>query len=381
MLFKEEPTIDNIIVLQNAQAELKKYLSIEEQYRKQKAGVIWVAEGDRNTNFFHNHVNGKKKKLQVKRIHNGDGGLVEDHDQIANVAVNFYQKRFSKETDHTDFSLLNNVPYMVTMERNLDICRYPTLEEVKGVVFELSGDIGSVPDGFNGLSTKSVGRSFVMTYIAWVSWKYLLHVLRNMGFAEHFITMVWNLLSNNWYLVLVNGQSSDFSKSTRGVKQGDPLSPTLFILSAEVLSRSLNKFFEDSSFIGFGRPKWTDPLNHLAYADDTIIFALAHQDSLMKLMVVLVNYEKISGQLINKSKSSYYMHANVANSLFQEVGDATRFAKGEFPFTYLGCPIFYTRRSKDYYEALIKKVKAKRHSWKGKLLSYGSKATLITSVL
>lgn len=53
-----------------------------------------------------------------------------------------------------------------------------------------------------------------------VSWKYLMHVLRNMGFAECFINMVWNLLSNNWYSILINGQDSNFFHSTRGVKQG-----------------------------------------------------------------------------------------------------------------------------------------------------------------
>nr|XP_009624722.1 uncharacterized protein LOC104115735 [Nicotiana tomentosiformis] len=180
-----------------------------------------------------------------------------------------------------------------------------------------------------------------------------------MRFAEHFINMVWNLVSNNWYSVLANGQALGFFKSTRGVKQGDPLSPALFILSSEVLSRSLNKLFEDKAFVGFGMPKWSNPLNHLAYVDDTIIFESAHPDSLKKVMAVLGSYERISKQLINKAKSSYYMHANVANSLFQAGRDAIGFARGEFPFTYLGCPILYTRRRKDYYNDLIKKVKAK----------------------
>ncbi|XP_075086315.1 putative mitochondrial protein AtMg01250 [Nicotiana tabacum] len=167
---------------------------------------------------------------------------------------------------------------------------------------------------------------------------------------------------------MVNVQSSGFFKSTRGVKQGDPLSSALFILSAKVLSRSLNKLFEDKSFVGFGMPKWYDPLNHLAYADDTIIFASAHPTFFSKIMVVLGNYDKISGQMINKDKSSYYMHSKVANGLFQAIGAITGFARGKFPFTYLGCPIFNTRRRKDYYEDLIKKVNAKLHSWKGKLL-------------
>ncbi|XP_075084859.1 uncharacterized protein LOC142168098 [Nicotiana tabacum] len=92
MLFEEEPTIENRIVLQKAQSELKKYLSIEEKYWKQKARMIWFAEGDRNTSFFHNHVNGKRKKLQLKRIKSGSGVWIEDQEQLATSAMDFYQK-------------------------------------------------------------------------------------------------------------------------------------------------------------------------------------------------------------------------------------------------------------------------------------------------
>ncbi|XP_075084960.1 uncharacterized protein LOC142168203 [Nicotiana tabacum] len=154
--------------------------------------------------------------------------------------------------------------------------------------------------------------------------------------------MVWNLLSNNRYSVLINGQASGFFHSTRAVKQGDSLSPSLFILSIEVLSRSLNKLFENQKFKGFGMPKWTDPLNHLTYVDDTIIFASTDPLFLEKIIKVLYKYEHTSGQMINKTKSSFYMHSTVSARLFNS---------------------------------------GKPHSWKGKLLSYRGKATLITSVL
>ncbi|XP_059289476.1 uncharacterized protein LOC132042996 [Lycium ferocissimum] len=66
----------------------------------------------------------------------------------------------------------------------------------------------------------------------------------------------------------------------RGVKKGDPLSPTLFILAVEVLSRALNSLFEDGMFRGYGMPKWSSNLNHLSYVDDTIVFASAEKLSL-----------------------------------------------------------------------------------------------------
>ncbi|XP_019242028.1 PREDICTED: uncharacterized protein LOC109222078, partial [Nicotiana attenuata] len=299
MLFEKEPSIENRIVFQKAQSELKKYLSIEEHYWKQKAGMTWFTEGDRNTNFFHNHVNGKRKKLQLKRMKSGSGVLSRVlHDRLENSLPSLISPNNSGFVK--DRSIFENILLTQEIITNIRLRGKPA-----NVVIKL--DMAKAYDK--------------------VSWKYLLHVLRKMGSSEHFINMVWNLMSNNWYSVLVNGQSSGFFKCTRGVKQGDPLSPASFIPSAAVLSRSLNKLFEDRSFAGFGLPKWSNPLNHLAYADDTIIFASAHPPSLSKIMEVLGNYEKISGQMINKDKSSYYMYSRIPTGLCQAVGAIIGFAK------------------------------------------------------
>ncbi|XP_070034166.1 uncharacterized protein [Nicotiana tomentosiformis] len=340
MMFEEDPSVESRIVLQQAQLEIKKCLSIEEKYWKQKTGSK-----------------------------NSDVAWIESQELLSNAAVEFFQKQFTKEDDPTSFNLLHNVPSMVTMEQNLELCRLPTRDEVNAIVFALSSESVSGPDDIRlrGKPVNVVIKMDMEKAYDKVSWKYLMHVLRKMG----------------------------------GVKQGDPLSPALFILSAEVLSRSLNKLFEDKQFRGFGMPKWTDPLDHLAYADDTIIFASADPYSLQKIVYVLAQYEHSSRQLINKANSSYYMYANVVGAPVNTVGNITRFSKGEFTFTYHGCPIFYTRRRKEYYTNLIQKVKAKLHSWKreeyyedlvkkvkdklhawkGKLLSFGGKATLITGVL
>lgn len=151
ILFEEEPTIQNRIVLQQAHAELKRYLSIEEQYWKQKAGMSWFAEGDRNTRFFHNHVNGKRQKFNLKRIQDTDSNWLETHELVANTAVDFFSNQFTQIGDTTDYEILNNVPAIVTLEQNLELCKYPIIGEVKDAVFALSGDSASGPDGFTGL--------------------------------------------------------------------------------------------------------------------------------------------------------------------------------------------------------------------------------------
>lgn len=92
------------------------------------------------------------------------------------------------------------------------------------------------------------------------------------------------------------------------MKQGDPLSPALFILSEKVLSRALNALFEDNQFVGYDLPRWSANLNHLDYPYDTIIFVSTNNYSLNKIVSILQEYKVQSGQKVNKEKSVFYLH-------------------------------------------------------------------------
>ena len=65
-----------------------------------------------------------------------------------------------------------------------------------------------------------------------------------------FIDMVWRVMAKNRYSIIVNGKRYGFFHSTRGLKQGDPLSQALFILGAEVLSRFLNRTHNQQDYDG-----------------------------------------------------------------------------------------------------------------------------------
>lgn len=214
-----------------------------------------------------------------------------------------------------------------------------------------------------------------------VSWFFLMKVLRKMGFSNDLVDIIWRLISNNWYSVLINGQSHGFFHSTRGVKQGDPLSPALFILSAEVLSRSLNALFDDVQYVGYGLLKWSAQINHLAYADDTIIFASTDNYSLNRIVETLQEYEGESGQQINKEKSAFYLHQSTTTNMRVVVEECTGMSRGHFPLKYLGCLITHARKRKEHYVDLIRRVKDKLQAWKGNMLSFGGKEVLLSSVL
>ncbi|XP_075074740.1 uncharacterized protein LOC142162301 [Nicotiana tabacum] len=186
-----------------------------------------------------------------------------------------------------------------------------------------------------------------------------------MGFTERLIGIVFGLVSNNWYSILINGQAHGFFKSSGGVKQGDPVSPTLFILAAEALSRGLNALHTNLYFCGFGMPKWSPKINHLAYADDMIIFSSSDETSLMLIMQVLKAYEAASGQLVNKTKSVVYLHHLTDMEVVSKVERITGIHRNYLPIIYLGCPIFYARRKLEYYQPLITKVMDKLQSWQG----------------
>lgn len=107
-----------------------------------------------------------------------------------------------------------------------------------------------------------------------------------------------------------------------------------------MLSRTLNKLNEEERFIGYGLARWSQRINHLSYADDTIIFCSANKRSIKMMMSVLREYERVSGQLINLFKSFLYLYDKVPIQVGQKLRKWTGIGQGSFPFIYLGTLYF-----------------------------------------
>lgn len=79
----------------------------------------------------------------------------------------------------------------------------------------------------------------------------LIKAMRKFGFSEVWIDLVWRLISNCWFLILVNGETTGFFSSARDLRRGDPISPNLFIIAAEILGRGINKLHLTYNYLNY----------------------------------------------------------------------------------------------------------------------------------
>ena len=108
------------------------------------------------------------------------------------------------------------------------------------------------------------------------------------------------------YSYLVNDSAYGNVVPQRGIRQGDPLSPYLFILCGEVLSGLCRRAQESGIMTGIRLTKQCPRINHLLFADDTMLFIKADEQSSAALKDILRQYEAASVQLINAAKSSVF---------------------------------------------------------------------------
>ncbi|XP_070022653.1 uncharacterized protein [Nicotiana sylvestris] len=148
--FEKFPTYQNRERLQKVQVELIRYLALEEEFWRQKSGMAWFQDGDRNKKFFHAQVNGRRRRLQLKQIQDTNGNWLEGNNDMADEEVRFFKEQLQEETTTMSFDILEHVPTLVDYAQNVELIKQPTKKEVRHAVFGLNGDSAGGPDGFTG---------------------------------------------------------------------------------------------------------------------------------------------------------------------------------------------------------------------------------------
>ena len=215
-----------------------------------------------------------------------------------------------------------------------------------------------------------------------IRWDFLQQTLERMGFGSKWIRWMYWCISTTSFSVMVNGSPTGFFRSSRGMRQGDPLSPYLFVIGMEVLSGLLKRAVEGNFISGYkvgDRDGGELVISHLLYADDTIIFCEANSEQLMCLRWTLMWFEAFSCLKINLNKSVIIPLGRVDNveMLAAELGCGV----GSLPTTYLGLPLGAPHRTVGIWDSMEERFRKRLSSWKRQYISKGRRLTLIRSSL
>jgi hypothetical protein len=169
-------------------------------------------------------------------------------------------------------------------------------------------------------------------------WSFLEYMLRRFGFCEIWIGWIKACVFVGNLSVLVYGSPTREINIHRGLKQGDPLAPFLFLLVAEVFGGAMRRAEDLGMYKGFQISNGGPSISHLQYADDTLCIGEDSVENLWSLKAILKGFEYASGLKVNFWKSSL-IGINVGNSYMESTCTFLNCIRGGIPFKYLGLPV------------------------------------------
>jgi hypothetical protein len=213
-----------------------------------------------------------------------------------------------------------------------------------------------------------------------VDWGFLDYMLCRFGFGEKWRAWMKACVCSGNMSILVNGSPTEEICIKRGLKQGDPLAPFLFLLVADGLGALMRSAVARGRFQPFKVGRGGLPVSILQYADDTLCIGEASVENLWALKAILRGFEMASGLKINFWKSCL-LGVNVDNEFLLMASDFLHCRIGLLPSTYLGLPVGANPRLCSTWKPMLDAFNSRLGSWGNKYISLGGRIVLINAVL
>ena len=195
-----------------------------------------------------------------------------------------------------------------------------------------------------------------------VEWSYLEAVMRKMGFNKQWINLMMVCVSFVSYSILLSGEPKGLITPFRGICQGDPLFPFLFLLSTKGLHGLISQAAVLGDIRGYSLCKYSIRLTHLLFADNSLLFCRAIDLECQKVLDILDSYVECSGQQINKSKTTIFFSKSTSNEQRERIKLALGVSKIKQYEKYLGLPSLIGSRKKVRFNYIKEKIWRKLQS-------------------
>ncbi|XP_074298451.1 uncharacterized protein LOC141629330 [Silene latifolia] len=211
-----------------------------------------------------------------------------------------------------------------------------------------------------------------------IEWSFLHDMLVHLQFPQSSIDLIMQCVSSPSYSLALNGEVFGFFKGKRGLRQGDPLSPLLFTICLDYLSRLFGVLHR---FPGFKFHPFCNKisLNHLCFADDLLLFSRGDLNSITLMMRAFSTFSLASSLHMNISKYSFYCNG-ICDSLVKDIEALTGMKRGSLPFKYLGVKVMPKILGVLDCQCLVDKVTERIQRLGAKQLSYAGRVVLISAV-
>jgi hypothetical protein len=213
-----------------------------------------------------------------------------------------------------------------------------------------------------------------------VNWEFMIHCLHCFRIPIKFLSWIKEWITSPRFSICLNRTLEGYFEGKRGLRQGDPLSPYLFVLAMEVFSKIMAVHMGDGSSFKFHPRCLKQKLTHICFADDLLIFSEASVKSISIIKDALIEFEELCGLKANPSKSSLFC-SGVSERTKLLLLDDLNMNEGHFPIRYLGVPLISTKLSAANCVALMDRITCRIDSWISRNLSYAGRLQLLTSVL
>ena len=213
-----------------------------------------------------------------------------------------------------------------------------------------------------------------------LEWSFIKEILFRVNLPQNLIKLIMSCVSTISKSIVVNRGALDQILPSRGLRQGDPLSPYIFILCMDFLGQLIEEKCSTKSWKPVRASRSGLAFSNLFFANDLVLFAKADHENCVVIREVLDLFCSRSGQSLSGAKSKVYFSSNVDRFSREELCDILGFQSTPNLRNYLGIPIKHPGSSSQDFNFVLEQVKQKLVGWKANFLSLAGRSILVKHV-